>query len=114
MHVQEEDRKRHLLRVWITPPDGWALPDQVSRCLHSIAKDANRWPAVSWPANVPASSDAQHLNWAVATLLATGRMVNSSAKHCSNLLTLTNWVPRPKAILMSLYVLLDLCIFFCR
>ncbi|KAK9805018.1 hypothetical protein WJX73_002321 [Symbiochloris irregularis] len=32
----DEARKRHLLRMWITPPDGWPLPAQYAERYHSV------------------------------------------------------------------------------
>lgn len=34
--MQEEDRKRHLLRMWITPEKGWPLPDQFADRYHTV------------------------------------------------------------------------------
>lgn len=33
---EEEERKRHLLRMWITPEQGWPLPEQFSDRYHTI------------------------------------------------------------------------------
>ena len=34
--VQEEERKRHLLRMWITPEQGWPLPEQFVDRYHTV------------------------------------------------------------------------------
>lgn len=34
--VQEEERKRHLLRMWITPEQGWPLPEQFADRYHTV------------------------------------------------------------------------------
>lgn len=34
--LQEEDRKRHLLRMWITPEQGWPLPEQFADRYHTV------------------------------------------------------------------------------
>ena len=34
--MQEEERKRHLLRMWITPEQGWPLPEQFADRYHTV------------------------------------------------------------------------------
>ena len=36
--LQEEDRKRHLLRMWLAPQDGWELPEQFAERYHTVTK----------------------------------------------------------------------------
>lgn len=35
---EEEDRKRHLLRMWLAPQDGWELPEQFAERYHTVTK----------------------------------------------------------------------------
>ena len=38
LFLQEEDRKRHLLRMWLAPQDGWELPEHFAERYHTVAK----------------------------------------------------------------------------
>lgn len=45
--LQEEDRKRHLLRMWLAPQDGWELPEQFAERYHTVTKGELQLPRVS-------------------------------------------------------------------
>ena len=52
--LQEEDRKRHLLRVWLAPQDGWELPQHFAERYHTVIKGELQFSRASCLQKCPA------------------------------------------------------------